>query len=330
MDQLPLAVTGRTTTRLGFGCSTLMGRMSQRESLAVLDAAWDAGIRHFDVAPLYGWGAAESCVGEFLSRHSSQATVTTKFGILPPPRRSWTGTARLLARPVIRAFPGVKQRLLHAAKSSLGGSPKAPLSAHEVRASLERSRVALQTDRIDLLLLHDVGSDDLTDPVLLDAMRGAVATGVIGDFGVSHDVAEIPKLYQERPEYCHVLQFEWSVRQPIPQYPRSFRIHHRSLAHNFLALLDRLIHRADLRRAWSEELGCDPASPQVLSGLMLKAALVLNPGSVILVSSKNPAHISANVRASEDATLEAPARRFYELVQRDLTLFHQEAVPIKG
>ena len=54
MEQLDLAGTGRLTTRLGFGCSNLMGSMSRKESIALLDAAWDAGIRHIDVAPFYG------------------------------------------------------------------------------------------------------------------------------------------------------------------------------------------------------------------------------------------------------------------------------------
>ena len=54
---------------------------------------------------------------------------------------------------------------------------------------------------------------------------------------------------------------------------------------------------------------------------MLKAALVLNPASIILFSSKNPAHIQANVHAAADATLEAPARRLYDLVQRNATSF---------
>lgn len=327
MDQLPLATTGRSTSRLGFGCSTLMGRMNRRESLAVLDAAWDAGIRHFDVAPLYGWGAAESCVGEFLRRHYNQATVTTKYGVLPPPRQSWTGLARKLARPVIRAIPGLKQRVARVATAALGTSRKATISAQELRASLEHSRVALQMDRIDLLLLHDVDADHLADPVLLDAMRESVAAGLIGDFGVSHDLAEIPKLYAERREYCHVMQFEWSARQAIPQYSGSFRIHHRSLANNFAVLRDLLAQRTDLRVAWSDQLGCDLGSPQVLSALMLKAALTLNPDSVILVSSKNPLHISANARVGEDPKLEAPARQFYELVQHDLISLDQEITP---
>jgi hypothetical protein len=50
---------------------------------------------------------------------------------------------------------------------------------------------------------------------------------------------------------------------------------------------------------------------------MLKAALVLYPNTVLLVSSKNPAHIKENVRVAEDASLEAPARRIYDLVQRE-------------
>ena len=38
-------------------------------SLRLLEAAYDAGIRHFDVAPMYGYGEAESCLGEFRARH---------------------------------------------------------------------------------------------------------------------------------------------------------------------------------------------------------------------------------------------------------------------
>lgn len=323
MELLQLAGTGRLTSRLGFGCSSLMGSLNRNQSIAMLDAAWDAGIRHFDVAPMYGWGDAESCVGELLKRKGGEATVTTKYGILPPPMRLWAGLVRKAARPVIQVLPGIKQRLAHAAKAALGGSRKAGLSAGEARASLERSRKTLQTDRIDLWLLHDVAAASLTDPALLDLMREAVALGAIGDFGVSHDVAEIPVLYGQRKEYCRVLQFEWSVRQRMPEFPGSFRIHHRSLAHNLPALRAQLNERPDLRRKWSDDLDCDLSSPQKLAALMLKAALVLNPGSIVLVSSKSPAHIAANVRAAEDRSLDGTAQRFYELVQSDLNAGHE-------
>lgn len=330
MEQLPLAATGRLTSRLGFGCSTLMGRMDRRESLALLDSAWDAGIRHFDVAPVYGWGSAESCLGEFLRLHGGQATVTTKYGILPPQRQSWVSLARRAARPILHALPGIKQHLARAANATLGGSRKAPLSVQEARASLQQSRLALQTDRIDLWLLHDVSAANLTDPALLDFLREAVATGSIGAFGVSHDVTEIPALYAQHRDYCCVLQFEWSVYRPVPDFPASFRIHHRSLAHNFSALRNRLEQQPELRLSWSDELGCDLASPQHLAALMLKAALMLNPGCIVLVSSKSPAHIAANVRAAEDPVLEPAARRFYALIQRDLAARDQEAARETG
>lgn len=318
MERLPLAGTGRSTTRLGFGCTPLMARINRKESLALLETAWDAGIRHFDVAPLYGWGEAESCLGEFLLRHAGQVTVTTKYGILPPPRRWWLGLGRQMAGTVIRALPGIKRRLARAANATLGDSRKSSLSVPEARASLERSRAALQTDCIDLWLLHDVAAARLLDPALLDFLRESVAAGKIADFGVSHDVAEICTLWEQKRDYCHVLQFEWSVRQPIRTFPGSFRIQHRALAHNLSALRTQLDQQPDLCRSWSRELDCDLAAPGKLAGLMVRAALLLNPGCIVLVSSRNPGHIAANVRAAEDITLDDAARRLYGLVQRDL------------
>ena len=319
MEQLQLAGTGRITTRLGFGCSTLIGSLNQKQAAALLDATWDAGIRHIDVAPMYGWGAAESCVGEFLRRKSGQVTVTTKFGILPPQKQTVAGLARRIARPIVRALPGIKQQLARAASATLGGSQKANVNVEEARASLERSRKALQTDCIDLWLLHDVAASRLTDPNLLDFMREAVAAGSIGAFGASHDIAEIHTLFEERREFCNILQFEWSVYQSVPQFPGSFRIHHRALAHNYTALHAELKQRPDLCRRWSDELGCDMNSPAVIASLMLKAALVMNPDSIVLVSTKNPVHIAANVKTAEDSSLDKTARRFFELVQCDLS-----------
>ena len=55
---------------------------------------------------------------------------------------------------------------------------------------------------------------------------------------------------------------------------------------------------------------------------MLKAALVMNPASIILVSSKNPHHIHANARVVADPALEAPARHLYNLIQSEPNLTH--------
>jgi hypothetical protein len=55
----------------------------------------------------------------------------------------------------------------------------------------------------------------------------------------------------------------------------------------------------------------------VLSKLMLKAALLMNPQSVILFSSKQAKRIQANAFVSEDRALDGPAKILYELVQTD-------------
>ena len=175
MQTVQVGQTDRTTTQLGFGCSSLMGGLNRAESLSILEIAFDAGIRHFDVAPMYGFGQAESCLGQFLTRHRGQVTVTTKYGVPPPARQGLISFARSVARPVIQAFPGLKRGLTSAAVKASGASAKASFTAEEARASLERSLRELKTDHIDIWLLHDAVAADLHDEALLRLMQDSVA-----------------------------------------------------------------------------------------------------------------------------------------------------------
>src|ERR1700744_3740829 len=115
MEQITLGTSGRQTTRLGFGCSSLMAAAGRRESRRPLEAAYDAGIRHFDVAPMYGYGEAESCLGDFLQNHRGQVTITTKYGIAPAKSSPLIKVGRRIASPVLKQFPSFKQRLAQAA-----------------------------------------------------------------------------------------------------------------------------------------------------------------------------------------------------------------------
>ncbi len=319
METVVLGGTGRSTTRLGFGCSSVMGALGRRESLAMLEAAFEAGVRHFDVAPMYGFGEAEGCLGEFLAGPRGQVTVTTKYGIPPAAKGGLKSLVRAVARPVLKIIPGVKRRLAKVAGrvAGEGGGARAFFTAEEARASLERSLRALRTDHIDLWLLHEARAADLEDDGLLRLLEDLVAAGTIGSFGAGSEAADIPALLAERPDYCRVLQYEWSVLDAAIAVGRPFRIHHRSLTEHFRSLHGALIAQGETCRRWSEITGWDLAKGEVLGQLMLKASLVMNPASVILFSSKQPAHIAANVRVAEDAAMEAPARRLYELVQAE-------------
>lgn len=323
METIKLGSTGATTSRLGFGCSSLMGAMGRKESIATLESAFDAGIRHFDVAPMYGFGQAESCLGDFLLRHRSEVTVTTKYGIPAARRQGLIGLARSIARPVSKALPGMKQRLSKMAGSLAQPTQKASFTAGQARQSLERSLAQLQTDRIDVWLLHEVCADDLCDDGLLRFLEDSIGGGRIGAFGVGSGSEKMAVLAAARPEYCGVMQFEWSILDaPVPPLP-GFRIHHRALTQNLNELHQRIAHDKAQAARWSAEVGVDLTNRKALASLMLKASLVLNPGSIILFSSKNPAHMRDNVDVAGDSPLEAPARRLYSLAQN-------EFVPQKG
>jgi D-threo-aldose 1-dehydrogenase len=317
MQSIALGETGRTTSRLGFGCSSVLGALNRRDSLAMLEAAFDAGVRHFDVAPMYGYGEAEGCLGEFLARHAGQTTVTTKYGIPVDTKQGMKSLARSMARPVLKLLPGVKKQLAGVAAKAGGAGvgAKAAFMAHEARVSLERSLRELRVERIDLWLLHEASATDLADDGLLRLLEDSVVEGKIGSFGMGSGGDKIPALLTERPEYCRALQYEWSVRNAAIPAGGPFRIHHRALTDNFRSLHNKLAGNPAICKQWSRETGLDVMSSGMLAELMLKTSLVMNPESVILFSSKNPKHIQENVRVAGDETLEAPARRFYELMQ---------------
>src|ERR1700749_2672196 len=200
MEQIALGTSGRRTTRLGFGCSSLMGSMGRRESLKLLEAAYDAGIRHFDVAPMYGYGEAESCLGEFRTHHTD-ITITTKYGIAPPQRGGMLRAARRVVGPVLQRIPALKRRLVRAAGAVAAPAEKSRFSADQAPAALENSLRALRTNFIDVWLLHEAEATNLTDDALLNFLHEAVAQKKIGSFGVGSDSAKLPALLRERPEY---------------------------------------------------------------------------------------------------------------------------------
>src|SRR6059058_1826376 len=106
LPTLCLGDTGVETSALGLGCADLMraGTAARRRLLA---AALDAGVRHYDVAPMYGLGLAEHEIGRFAHGRRDRLVIATKFGIEP------SRAARALApvqRSLQRALAGSRAR----------------------------------------------------------------------------------------------------------------------------------------------------------------------------------------------------------------------------
>jgi len=184
---------------------------------------------------------------------------------------------------------------------------------------MEHSLRALRTDRIDLLLLHEATADDLREDSggegLMRMLEDAVAAGTIGSFGVDGEREKVRTLAIKRPRYSRTVQFGWSLMDaPVPAMP-GFRIHHRSRTDNFLGFKAGLLEDKVRCGKWSETVGADLADGCVLASLMLKSALMENPQSVILFSSKSPEHIRRNAETAGDAALEAAAKKLYGVVQ---------------
>lgn len=77
---------GLTFTELGFGTApvgNLYRAVNDADADALLQMAWDSGVRYFDTAPLYGLGLSESRLGRMLrGKPRDEYIISTKIGRL--------------------------------------------------------------------------------------------------------------------------------------------------------------------------------------------------------------------------------------------------------
>ncbi|MGE7910479.1 aldo/keto reductase [Lysinibacillus xylanilyticus] len=130
--------------KLGFG-SAPIGNMyrniPEEEAIATIDAAWESGIRYFDTAPPYGTGLAEIRLGEALSkRNRDDYVLSTKVGRIISDEMEESS-----ARGLFKF--GRKNKMI------------VDYSADATLRSIEQSLKRLQTDRLDIVYIHDVAQD---------------------------------------------------------------------------------------------------------------------------------------------------------------------------
>lgn len=128
-------------TRLGFGAGPI-GNMHRvlrdDEAEAAPRAAWEAGLRYYDTAPLYGHGLSEARLGRVLRDKPRQAyLLSTKVGrVLEPCAPGEEGSG------IYKGTPHVRGRFDY--------------SYDGVMRSFEDSRLRLGLDRVDILYVHDI------------------------------------------------------------------------------------------------------------------------------------------------------------------------------
>src|SRR5690242_18577851 len=71
---------GPDVSVVGLGTNNFGPRIDYERSLAVVDAALDAGITLFDTADIYGQGTSEEFIGRALEGRRDRVLIATKFG----------------------------------------------------------------------------------------------------------------------------------------------------------------------------------------------------------------------------------------------------------
>ena len=167
MISRPLGMTGIQVSALTMGCWEIgglaWGPMPAPEAVELVQAVADAGITAFDTAEAYGNGRSEVILGHALRDRRDEVTFITKTGYLP----------------------GVD-----GAQMLLDEQPQ-DYRATSIRRACELSRQRLQTDYIDVYLLHDPPMEAVLREEPFAELRRLQDCGEIRAWGVSSSPAVV-------------------------------------------------------------------------------------------------------------------------------------------
>jgi len=164
MEYRRLGTTGLKISRLGLGCGNFGGIGSapaffgmgenEEKAFALLDRAADAGINFLDTANAYGGGRSEACIGRWLKGKG----------------------------------PAVRERMLLSSKvfNPVGPGPNdRGLSRRHIIQQVDASLMRLQTDRLDMYLIHEPDPDTPLEETL-EALNDLVRAGKVLYVGASN------------------------------------------------------------------------------------------------------------------------------------------------
>jgi D-threo-aldose 1-dehydrogenase len=178
--------------RLGLGTAPLGGlydAIDDETARAVVERAWELGIRYFDTAPYYGSGDAERRLGAVLCERPRDAfVVSTKVGrLLRPGESGWRGA------PPLQAY--------------------FDFSYDATLRSLEQSLERLGLDRVDVALVHD--PDDHYDEAIAGACRALARLrdeGVVRAIGVGmNQTALLCRFAEETDPDCFLVAGRYTL-----------------------------------------------------------------------------------------------------------------------
>jgi aryl-alcohol dehydrogenase-like predicted oxidoreductase len=160
MEQRRLGATGVDVTRVILGCGNFGGvgsapaffgqGESEQEAFALMDAAWELGVRAFDTADAYGGGRSETWIGRWCAARGHRPVLATKVF-----------------------------------NSVVGDPSDRGLAPDRIRRQIDGSLARLGVERVDLYLIH-APDPDVPLAETLGALDELVRAGKVGAIGASN------------------------------------------------------------------------------------------------------------------------------------------------
>jgi aryl-alcohol dehydrogenase-like predicted oxidoreductase len=183
MEQRRLGATGVEVTRIVLGCGNFGGigsapaffaqGESEEEAFALMDAAWEMGVRAFDTADAYGGGRSEAWIGRWLAARGHRPVLATKVF------------------------------------NSVTGDPSDRGLAHDrILRQIDGSLDRLGVERVDMYLIHAPDPDTPLEETLgaFDELVRAGKVGAVGASNVDRAYLEEALAIAERHGWP---RFEW-------------------------------------------------------------------------------------------------------------------------
>jgi len=192
MKLRPFGNTGMNVSEIGLGAWQLAnpdwGISDKKEALEIVQKSLDAGCNFFDTAPGYGHGRSEELLGEGLKSVRKDVVICTKFS--------------------------------HYAEDG-----SRDFKVKSVRPVLEGSFRRLQTDYVDLLLLHNPPREMMNGnvvPELYDGLENLKGEGRIREYGVSLDWrVELETVLNTTKSKAAEVFFNALYQEVLPAFPRA-------------------------------------------------------------------------------------------------------------
>jgi aryl-alcohol dehydrogenase-like predicted oxidoreductase len=190
MKLRPFGNTGMNVSEIGLGAWQLAnpdwGTDDKSEALEIVRKSLEAGCNFFDTAPGYGGGRSEELVGHGLKSVRKDVIICTKFG--------------------------------HTAEGVTDFSTEA------IRPSLEASMKRLQTDYLDIVLMHNPPREMMDGRISsqYEEFEKLKAQGIIRAYGVSLDWREELELVLDttKSQAAEVF-FNALYQETLPAYPKA-------------------------------------------------------------------------------------------------------------